>query len=154
MKGFTIDKNLIFVQNINHSVSFPSRAHSDLIEIENNSFWFKHRNEIIKKVIKRFPFEGDLVDIGGGTTDITIYSEGSIVHTAVLSLGGDHLTRDIAIGLRTPLAEAQEIKHKYGVAMTSMVDQNETIPVLSVGGRKTKTMQWSRQPAAGRRSVR
>ncbi|MGK5094363.1 cell division protein FtsA [Deltaproteobacteria bacterium TL4] len=58
-----------------------------------------------------------LVDIGGGTTDITIYTEGSIVHTAVLALGGNHLTHDIAIGLQTPLAEAEEIKHKYGIAM-------------------------------------
>ena len=73
MKGFTIDKNLIFVQKINHSVSFPSRAHSDLIEIENNSFWFKHRNEIIKKVIKRFPFEGDLVVSVELCSNITCY---------------------------------------------------------------------------------
>ena len=48
-----------------------------------------------------------------GTTDITIYSEGSIVHTAVLALGGNHLTHDIAIGLSTPLAEAEEIKHEH-----------------------------------------
>lgn len=82
-----------------------------------------------------------LVDIGGGTTDITIYSEGSIVHTAVLALGGNHLTHDIAIGLSTPLAEAEEIKHTYGVAMTSMVENDEMIHVPSVGGRKTRTVQ-------------
>lgn len=82
-----------------------------------------------------------LVDIGGGTTDITIYSEGSVVHTKVLALGGDHLTRDIAVGLSTPLAEAEDIKHDYGVAMVSMVKPDEMIQVPNVGGRKTRNIQ-------------
>ena len=82
-----------------------------------------------------------LVDIGGGTTDVTIYSEGSIVHTAVLALGGNHLTHDIAIGLGAPLHEAEEIKHNFGVAMTSMVKQDEMIEVPSVGGRNNRTMK-------------
>jgi len=82
-----------------------------------------------------------LVDIGGGTTDVTIYSEGSIVHTAVLALGGNHLTHDIAIGLGAPLREAEEIKHKYGLAMASMVEEDEMIDVPSVGGRNNRTMQ-------------
>ncbi len=82
-----------------------------------------------------------LVDIGGGTTDVTIYSEGSIVHTAVLALGGNHLTHDIAIGLGAPLHEAEEIKHNFGVAMTNMVDENEMIEVPSVGGRNNRTMK-------------
>ena len=82
-----------------------------------------------------------LVDIGGGTTDITIYSEGSIVHTAVLALGGNHSTNDIAIGLSTPLAEAEELKHNYGIAMVSMVKPDEMIQVPGVGGRKTRVIQ-------------
>tara|TARA_B100000945_G_scaffold318599_1_gene323826 strand:+ start:750 stop:1991 length:1242 start_codon:yes stop_codon:yes gene_type:complete len=82
-----------------------------------------------------------LVDIGGGTTDVTIYSEGSIVHTAVLALGGNHLTHDIAIGLGAPLHEAEEIKHNFGVAMTSMVGENDMIEVPSVGGRNNRTMK-------------
>ena len=82
-----------------------------------------------------------LVDIGGGTTDVTIYSEGSIVHTAVLALGGNHLTHDIAIGLGAPLHEAEEIKHNFGVAMTSMVKENDMIEVPSVGGRNNRTMK-------------
>ncbi len=82
-----------------------------------------------------------LVDIGGGTTDVTIYSEGSIVHTAVLALGGNHLTHDIAIGLGAPLHEAEDIKHNFGVAMTSMVDEDEMIDVPSVGGRNNRTMK-------------
>ena len=82
-----------------------------------------------------------LVDIGGGTTDVTIYSEGSIVHTAVLALGGNHLTHDIAIGLGAPLHEAEEIKHNFGVAMTRMVKEDEMIEVPSVGGRNNRTMK-------------
>ena len=82
-----------------------------------------------------------LVDIGGGTTDVTIYSEGSIVHTAVLALGGNHLTHDIAIGLGAPLHEAEEIKHNFGVAMPSMVKEDEMIEVPSVGGRNNRTMK-------------
>ena len=82
-----------------------------------------------------------LVDIGGGTTDVTIYSEGSIVHTAVLALGGNLLTHDIAIGLGAPLHEAEEIKHNFGVAMTSMIKEDEMIEVPSVGGRNNRTMK-------------
>ena len=82
-----------------------------------------------------------LVDIGGGSTDVTFYSEGSIVHTAVLALGGNHLTHDIAIGLGAPLHEAEEIKHNFGVAMTSMVKEDEMIEVPSVGGRNNRTMK-------------
>jgi cell division protein FtsA len=75
-----------------------------------------------------------LVDVGGGTTDIAIYSNGAIVHTAVLSLGGNHLTNDVAVGLRTPTHEAERIKKANGCAMASMVDKAETIEVPSVGG--------------------
>ncbi|MBF0278545.1 MAG: cell division protein FtsA [SAR324 cluster bacterium] len=82
-----------------------------------------------------------LVDIGGGTTDITIYSEGSIVHTAVLALGGDHLTKDVTIGLSTPLMEAEEIKHTHGVAMVSMVEKGEMIQVSGVGGRRNRNIK-------------
>jgi cell division protein FtsA len=75
-----------------------------------------------------------LVDVGGGTTDIAVYSNGAIVHTAVLALGGNHLTNDVAVGLRTPTHEAERIKKTYGCAMASMVDKADTIEVPSVGG--------------------
>lgn len=80
-----------------------------------------------------------LIDIGGGTTDIAIFSGGSIVHTAVLSLGGNHITNDIAVGLRTPTPDAEKLKIKYGCAMTSMVQKDEMIEVQTVGGRKSRT---------------
>jgi cell division protein FtsA len=75
-----------------------------------------------------------LVDIGGGTTDIAIFHDGSIRHTAVISLGGNHLTNDVAIGLRTPTHEAERIKKQYGHANAKKVDGSETIEVPSVGG--------------------
>jgi cell division protein FtsA len=81
-----------------------------------------------------------LVDIGGGTSDIAVFVEGSIYHTAVLSLGGDHVTNDIAIGLRTPAHEAEAIKKKYGCALASLVKQDETIEVPSVGGRRPRIL--------------
>ena len=81
-----------------------------------------------------------VVDIGGGTTDIAIFANGSIVHTSVLTLGGYHLTNDIAVGLRTPLAEAERVKQRYGCAMLSMVSNDDTIQVPSVGGRPSRTL--------------
>ncbi|BCG45744.1 Cell division protein FtsA [Citrifermentans bremense] len=81
-----------------------------------------------------------LVDIGGGTTDIAIFVDGAIKHTSVLSLGGNHLTNDIAVGLRTPMAEAERIKQKYGCCLSSLVGKDETIEVPSVGGRKPRIL--------------
>jgi cell division protein FtsA len=81
-----------------------------------------------------------LVDVGGGTTDIAIYANGAIVHTAVLSLGGNHLTNDVAVGLRTPTHEAERIKKTHGCAMTSMVDKADTIEVPSVGGNAPRVL--------------
>lgn len=79
-----------------------------------------------------------IVDIGGGTTDIAVFYEGSIKHTAVLSLGGSYLTGDIAVGLRTPTVEAEKIKIKYGCAYTPLIPKDEIIEVPSVGGRKPR----------------
>ena len=81
-----------------------------------------------------------LIDFGGGTTDLAIFSQDSIKHTAVLALGGTNLTNDIAIGLRTPLSYAEEIKKKYGCCLSSMIDKDEIIEVESVGGRKTRNL--------------
>ena len=88
-----------------------------------------------------------LVDIGGGTTDIAVYSEGSIKHSAVLPLGGSYLTNDIAVGLRTPVTEAEKVKIKYGCAFTSLIPQDEMIEVPSVGGREPRRV--SRQVLGG-----
>lgn len=81
-----------------------------------------------------------LIDIGGGTADVAIYSGGSVIHTAVLTLGGNHLTNDIAVGLRTPAHEAERIKLKYGCATAGLVHKDETIEVPSVGGRNPRVL--------------
>jgi len=81
-----------------------------------------------------------LVDIGGGTSDIAVFVEGSIWHTAVLSIGGDQITNDIAIGLRTPVHEAEEIKKKHGCALASLVPGDQTLEVPSVGGRRPRVL--------------
>jgi cell division protein FtsA len=82
-----------------------------------------------------------LVDIGGGTSDIAVFSNGSIKYTSVLPFGGNNITNDIAIGLRTPIDDAEKIKKKYGCAFSNMVGDNETIEVPSVGGRKPRTLK-------------
>ncbi|MHB8482437.1 MAG: cell division protein FtsA [Nitrospiria bacterium] len=91
-----------------------------------------------------FPEERELgvtlVDIGGGTTDIAIFKNGSIWHTAVIPIGGNHLTNDIAVGLRTPLAEAEKIKIKYGYALKKPDNREETIEVPGVGGRAPRIL--------------
>jgi len=81
-----------------------------------------------------------VVDIGGGTTDIAFFLEGSLWHTEVLPIGGNHLTNDIAIGLRTPASEAEKIKIKYGCALSSLVKHEETLDVPSVGGRPSRLL--------------
>lgn len=81
-----------------------------------------------------------LLDFGGGTTDLAVFSRGAIKHTSVLALGGDNLTYDISIGLRTPSAEAERIKIKYGCALSSMIGRDETIEVPGVGGRKPRVL--------------
>ena len=81
-----------------------------------------------------------LVDIGGGTTSLVIFERGAIRHVAVLPIGGEHVTSDIAVGLRTPAVEAEKIKKRHGCALSSLVDQDETLEVPSVGGRKSRVL--------------
>lgn len=84
-----------------------------------------------------------LIDLGGGTTDVALFRDGAIWHTGVLALGGDHISNDIAVGLRTPTAEAEALKKRQGCALTALVREDETVDVPSVGGRKPR--QLSRQ---------
>lgn len=81
-----------------------------------------------------------LIDFGGGTTDMAVFARGAIKHTSVLALGGDNLTYDISIGLRTPRMEAEKIKIKYGCALPSTIGNDETIEVPGVGGRKPRVL--------------
>jgi cell division protein FtsA len=79
-----------------------------------------------------------MIDIGGGTTDIAVFQEGSIKTTAVLGLGGYHLTNDIAVGLRTPFDEAERIKKRFGVASSRYLPSDDVLTVPSVGGRRPR----------------
>lgn len=81
-----------------------------------------------------------LIDIGGGTTDIAIYSQGSIRHTAVIPIAGDQITNDIAMALRTPTIEAEDLKIHHGVAKQDMADPNAMIDVPGVGDREPRPM--------------
>lgn len=78
-----------------------------------------------------------VVDIGGGTTDIAIFEEGTPWYTAVLPVGGNYVTSDLAVGLRTPLTQAEAIKKEYGGALPELTSDSELIEVPSVGGRNT-----------------
>ncbi len=81
-----------------------------------------------------------LVDIGGGTTDIAVFTEGSIRHTAVIPIAGDQVTNDIAVALRTPTQYAEEIKIKYACALRQLASSDETIEVPSVGDRPPRRL--------------
>ncbi len=81
-----------------------------------------------------------LLDLGGGTSDLAIFSGKNIKHTFVLSLGGNNLTNDIAIGLRAPLAEAEKIKTRYGTCSSRSISSEETIEVPGMGGREPKKL--------------
>jgi cell division protein FtsA len=81
-----------------------------------------------------------MVDIGGGTTDISVFTEGAIRHTSVIPIAGDQVTNDIAVALRTPTANAEEIKKKYGCALTQLATSDESIEVPSVGDRPPRKL--------------
>ena len=87
-----------------------------------------------------------LVDIGGGTSDIAIFTQGAIRHTAVIPIAGDQITNDIAMALRTPTKEAEEIKRRYGCALRALADPQEMVEVPGVGERSSRKM--SRQTLA------
>lgn len=82
-----------------------------------------------------------LIDIGGGTTDVAIFSHGSIQHTSVIPIGGQHLTNDIAVGLRTLQESAEEIKKTYGSASAKMIGKDEVIEVPSIGARPDRILR-------------
>ena len=82
-----------------------------------------------------------LVDIGGGTTDIAVFVDGAIRHTAVIPIAGDQVTNDIAMALRTPTAEAEELKLRYGVAKQGMVPSESVVEIPGVGDRVARRVK-------------
>jgi cell division protein FtsA len=81
-----------------------------------------------------------MLDMGGGTTDITLFHDGTVKHTAVLGIGGNHVTNDIASGLRTPFNDAERIKQRYGFAKAAMAMDEERVEVPSIAGKEAGTV--------------
>ena len=79
-----------------------------------------------------------VADIGGGTTDIAIFNDGSVIHTAVLPIGGNHVTNDLAIGLRTSLTDAESAKINYGHALPGLIPRDEIIDIQPIGSEKVQ----------------
>jgi cell division protein FtsA len=81
-----------------------------------------------------------LLDIGGGTTELIVYGGGVVRHTGAIPVGGDHFTNDLAVGLRTPIPEAERIKRRYGCAASAFMKENGAIEIASVGDRPPRTI--------------
>lgn len=81
-----------------------------------------------------------LLDIGGGTTELIVYGSGVVRHTGAVPVGGDHFTNDLAVGLRTPIPEAERIKHRHGCAAASLLQEDTAIEIASVGDRPPRTI--------------
>lgn len=81
-----------------------------------------------------------LLDIGGGTTELIVYGGGVVRHTSAVPVGGDHFTNDLAVGLRTPIPEAERIKRKHGCAALSLLQEDRPIQIASVGDRPPRTI--------------
>ncbi|MGA8365759.1 MAG: cell division protein FtsA, partial [Candidatus Acidiferrales bacterium] len=81
-----------------------------------------------------------LLDIGGGTTELIVYAGGVVRHTAALPVGGDHFTNDLAVGLRTPIPEAEKIKREHACAFRELVTEDFSIEIASVGDRPSRTV--------------
>ena len=81
-----------------------------------------------------------LLDIGGGTTELIVYGGGVVRHTSAVPVGGDHFTNDLAVGLRTPTPEAEKIKRRHGCAASSLLHEDASIEIASVGDRPPRTI--------------
>jgi cell division protein FtsA len=81
-----------------------------------------------------------LADVGAGSTDIAVFHDGAVVHTGVVPIGGDHFTNDVAVGLRTPLADAEKVKRLFGCAVVTRIPEGNEIEVTSVGDRPSRLM--------------
>jgi cell division protein FtsA len=81
-----------------------------------------------------------LLDIGGGTTELIVYGGGVVRHTSAVAVGGDHFTNDLAVGLRTPIPEAEKIKRRHGCAASALLHEDASIEIASVGDRPPRTI--------------
>ncbi|MFQ6069302.1 MAG: cell division protein FtsA [Candidatus Aminicenantales bacterium] len=141
MKGIKLEVNVHIVTSANTSVQ-NLRTCLERASIDIEGIFL---NQIAAATATLSPDEKELgvglIDIGGGTTEIAIYERGSLWYTSIIPIGGDNFTNDIAVGLRTPIPEAEKIKKKYGCIAGPLMDEKETIEVPSVGrGRKPRVL--------------
>ena len=134
VRAHVITAAVTSVQNI---VKCCNRAGLDVIEVVleplASSMAVLHEDEMDLGVA--------IIDVGGGTTDIAVYSEGSNVFTSVIVMGGHRITQDVAHGLRTSVSEAEHIKRRHGCALISMVEDDDVIEVPGVGPRPPREFQ-------------
>jgi cell division protein FtsA len=128
-----------------HVVTAPVAVTQNIVTCMN-----KAGIEVVQLVLEQFaaaeavltPDEKELgiclVDIGGGTTEVAVYQKGTIAHTAVVPIGGDHFTNDLAVVLRAPITDAERLKKKFGCALRTAVSEDEMVEVPMVGGRAPK----------------
>jgi cell division protein FtsA len=128
-----------------HVVTAPVAVTQNIVTCMN-----KAGIEVVQLVLEQFaaaeavltPDEKELgiglIDIGGGTTEVAVYQKGTIVHTTVVPIGGDHFTNDLAVVLRAPITDAERLKKKYGCALRNAVAEDEMVEVPMVGGRAPK----------------
>ncbi len=109
------------------------------IEVEDNAYEARAAADAVLRNDER-ELGVCLADIGAGTTDLIVFHESVVVHTGVVPLGGDHFTNDIAVGLRTPLADAEKIKRMFGCAVVTRIPEANEIEVPSVGDRPSRMM--------------
>ena len=87
-----------------------------------------------------------LIEVGAGTTGVLVFSDGAVQHTAMLSVGGNHISSDIAAGLRTPFREAELLKRRFGAALSAVVSSDDTVEVPTVGGRAPRQLSRRTSP--------
>jgi cell division protein FtsA len=120
-------------QNVTTALNMAS------IEVEDNAYEARAAADAVLRGDER-ELGVCLADIGAGTTDLIVFHESVVVHTGVVPLGGDHFTNDIAVGLRTPLADAESIKRMFGCAVVTRIPEANEIEVPSVGDRPSRMM--------------
>ena len=141
MSGIRLEANVHIVQgamtSVQNLVKSCHRAHMDVasVVLEPIASALAVLNEDEKEL------GACCIDIGGGTANLAIFYDGSVVHSAVVPVGGNHITNDIAVGLRTTTQKAEELKIKHGCAKADLVDEEQTMEVLNTGGEAFRTVK-------------
>jgi cell division protein FtsA len=130
-----------------HIITSPVTAAQNIVTAVNRSGAYVHGTVLQALAAAESTLAHDekelgvaLLLLGSGTSDLAIFLRGSVWHTSVVPLGGEHITSDLAVGLRTPIPEAERIKQEHGCAMTSLVAEDLEVEVSAVGSRRTRSV--------------